>query len=106
MLFSEGCHLVDRVIDVFGKPLKVTGFLRHESPLKDGLADNGLAVFECASAIAAVSVAAFQPNRGKYRRLEIVGSNGVARVEPYSPQHDLVRQEALCQACEMLDKSH
>jgi predicted dehydrogenase len=102
----RGCHLVNRVIDMFGKPLKVTRFLRHESPLKNGLADNGLAVFKHERAIAEVSLTAFQPNGGKYRRLEIVGSNGVARVEPYSPQHDLVRQEALCQACEMLDKSH
>jgi predicted dehydrogenase len=85
VLFSEGCHLVDRVIDLFGKPLKITGFLRHESPLQDDLADNTLAVFEYPRAMAEISVASFQPNGGKYRRLEIVGSNGVALVEPYAP---------------------
>lgn len=85
VLFSEGCHLVDRVIALFGKPDKITGFLRHESPIDDGLADNTLGVFEYKRALAEVSVAAFQPNGGKYRRLEIVGSNGVALVEPYAP---------------------
>jgi predicted dehydrogenase len=85
VLFSEGCHLVDRVIAMFGKPDKITGFLRHESPMQDGLADNTLAVFEYKRAMAEMSVAAFQPNGGKYRRLEIVGSNGVALVQPYAP---------------------
>ena len=36
VLFSEGCHLVDRVIDMFGKPDKITGNLRHESSIPAG----------------------------------------------------------------------
>jgi len=154
VLFSEGCHLVDRAVALFGKPDKTTGFLRHESPLQDGLADNTLAVFEYPKAFVEISVASFQPNGGKYRRFEIVGSNGVALVQPYaplrllidikeaagpyrageqqvplterpgptyapdfqemariirhhekpsySPQHDLITQEALLQCCNML----
>jgi len=85
VLFSEGCHLVDRAVTLLGKPLKTTGFLRHESPLQDGLADNTLAVFEYPRTLVEISVASFQPNGGKYRRLEIVGSNGLALVQPYAP---------------------
>jgi predicted dehydrogenase len=85
VLFSEGCHLVDRAVALYGKPDKVTGFLRHESPIQDGLADNTLAVFEYHKTLVEISVASFQPNGGKYRRLEIVGANGVALVEPYAP---------------------
>lgn len=85
VLFSEGCHLVDRAVALFGKPRKVTGFLRHESPMDDGLADNTLAVLEYDRAIAEISVAAFQPNGGAYRRFEIIGANGVALVQPYAP---------------------
>lgn len=85
VMFSEGCHLVDRVVDLLGKPEKITGILRHESEIKDGLADNTLAIFEFRRAIAEVTVAAFQPNGGKYRRMEIIGSNGEALVEPYAP---------------------
>jgi predicted dehydrogenase len=33
VLFSEGCHLVDRAVALFGKPDKIPGFLRHESPI-------------------------------------------------------------------------
>ena len=85
VLFSEGCHLVDRAVALFGKPDKITGFLRHESPIQDGLADNTLAIFEYQKTLVEVSVASFQPNGGRYRRLEIVGSNGVALVQPYAP---------------------
>lgn len=85
VLFSEGCHLVDRAVALWGKPDRITGFLRHESPLQDGLADNTLAVFEYPRAMAEISVASFQPNGGKYRKLEIAGSNGVALVQPYAP---------------------
>jgi predicted dehydrogenase len=90
VLFSEGCHLVDRAIALFGKPAKITGFLRHESPIDDGLADNTLAIFEYPRAMVEISIASFQPNGGKYRRLEIVGSNGVALVQPYAPLHLMV----------------
>src|SRR5262249_18445147 len=76
------------------KPIKATGFLRHESPIPDGLADNTLAVFEYPRAIAEISVASFQPNGGKYRRFEIVGSNGVALVEPYAPLRLMVDRQA------------
>jgi predicted dehydrogenase len=68
-----------------GKPQKVTSFLRHESSIDDGLADNTLAIFEYPRAMVEISIASFQPNGGKYRRLEIVGSNGVALVQPYAP---------------------
>lgn len=94
VLFSEGCHLVDRAIALFGKPDKITGFLRHESPIEDGLADSTLAIFEYQHAMAEISVASFQPNGGKYRRLEIVGSNGVALVQPYAPLHLMIDLKA------------
>ncbi|HUQ92759.1 MAG TPA: Gfo/Idh/MocA family oxidoreductase [Bryobacteraceae bacterium] len=85
VMFSEGCHLVDRAVALFGKPNNITGFLRHESRLRDGLMDNTLVVLEYERAMAELSIASFQPNGGSYRKLEIVGSNGVALVQPYAP---------------------
>lgn len=85
MLFELGCHLIDRAVALFGKPRKVTGFLRHDSPLQDGLADNTLAILEYDHAMAEIYVAAFQPHGDHYRCLEILGSNGKAMVQPFSP---------------------
>jgi predicted dehydrogenase len=84
LMFSEGCHLIDRAVEVLGKPKRATGFLRHHSPLDDDLADNTLAVLEYDRAIAEISMAGFHAHGNRYRFLEITGTNGFARVQPYS----------------------
>ncbi|HUQ94655.1 MAG TPA: Gfo/Idh/MocA family oxidoreductase [Bryobacteraceae bacterium] len=85
MMFELGCHLIDRAVDLLGKPGKVTGFMRHESPVQDGLADNTLAILEYDRAVAEIHVAAFQPHGDQYRLLEILGTNGRVVVQPFSP---------------------
>src|SRR5262249_49294735 len=84
LMFSEGCHLIDRAVAVLGKPLKVTGILRRDSKVRDGLADNTLAVLEYDHAVAEISLAGFHAHGDRYRFLEILGTNGLARVQPYS----------------------
>jgi len=84
LMFSEGCHLVDRAVAVLGKPLKATGFLRHDSPIPDNLADNTLAILEYDRAVAEISLAGFHRNGNRHRFLEIVGTNGSARMQPYT----------------------
>jgi predicted dehydrogenase len=84
MMFSEGCHLVDRAVEVLGKPVKASGFLRHDSPIPDKLADNTLAILEYDRAIAEISLAGFHKNGNRHRFLEIFGTNGSARMQPYT----------------------
>lgn len=83
MMFSEGCHLIDRAVHVLGKPQAVTSFLRHDSAIADGLKDNSLVVLEYEKAIAEVSLAGFDPGGTRRRHLEIFGTNGSVRVQPY-----------------------
>lgn len=85
VMFAEGCHLIDRAVALFGKPKKVTGFMRHDSSIQDGLADNTLAVLEFDRALAQINVAAFQPHGDHYRFVEILGSNGKAMAQPFTP---------------------
>jgi predicted dehydrogenase len=85
IMFELGCHLIDRAVDLFGRPKKVTGILRHESTINDNLADSTLAVLEFESAMAEIYVAAFQPGGDQYRCLEILGTNGRATVQPFDP---------------------
>jgi predicted dehydrogenase len=85
MMFELGCHLIDRAVDLFGRPKKVTGILRHDSTINDNLADNTLAVLEFESAMAEIYIAAFQPSGDQYRCLEILGTNGRAIVQPFDP---------------------
>jgi predicted dehydrogenase len=85
MMFELGCHLIDRAVDLLGKPRHVTGILRHDSPIDDKLADNTLAVLEYHRGMAEIRISAFQPHGDHYREIEILGSNGKASVMPFSP---------------------
>lgn len=86
IMFELGCHMIDRMVDLLGKPKRTSGFMRHDSRLQDGLADNTLAVFEYDRALAEIYVAAHQPNGNSYRTFEILGTNGTATLRPFSPQ--------------------
>lgn len=90
IMFEDGCHLIDRAVALFGKPKKVTSFLRHDSPIEDGMIDNALAVLEYDRAFAEIHMAAFQPHGNDYRCLEILGSNGKATAQPFAPARLLV----------------
>lgn len=82
MMYELGCHMVDRVVAVLGKPKSVTAILRKDG--KDDLADNCLAIFQYDKALAEVYIAAHQPTGGAHRTFEIQGTNGTATVRPFS----------------------
>lgn len=85
IMFELGCHLIDRVTDLLGKPSKVTGHLWHHSREDDTLADNTIAILEYPKAVAEISVAAMHPHGNSYRTFEITGTNGSVTVKPFSP---------------------
>lgn len=85
MMFSEGCHLIDRATALLGKPSKVTGFVRHHGQLDDALGDNALAVLDYSAAIAEISMAGFDPDGNNHRYVEILGTNGSAKAQPFAP---------------------
>lgn len=83
-MFEQGCHLIDGLVRLLGKPAKVTPFLKHHGAA-DRLADNTVAVFEFPRALGIITSAPLQPNAGPHRFLEVLGSNGTARVQPLEP---------------------
>lgn len=89
MMFEMGGHMVDRIVDVLGKPNSAWGKMRHDGPFDDGLADNTMAVMEFDHAMAEVYVAALQPNGNSYRTFQILGTKGTATVQPFSPDGHL-----------------
>ncbi len=84
MMFSEGCHLIDRAVALLGKPHRITGYLRHEGLADDGLRDNNLAVLEYPGALAEITMAGFDHGGVKRRWLELYGTNGSARLQSYA----------------------
>lgn len=81
-MYELGCHLIDPLVRLLGRPTKVTPLLRHDSKEADQLADNCVAIFEFKRAIGIISSAAMQPAAGAHRTFEIQGTSGIAIVKP------------------------
>ena len=80
-MFELGCHLIDQVARLMGRPQKISTTLRTHGG-SDGLADNALAVFEYPKALAFVHVNLLRPGAGAHRYFEVVGTNGTAFMRP------------------------
>jgi len=81
-LFELGGHVVDRLVELLGRPREVRSWLRHHSSVKDNLNDNNLAVFEFDRSLALLSQTTNQAGAGDHRQFEIIGSDGTFIVWP------------------------
>ncbi len=81
-MFEQGCHIIDALVRLMGKPARISPFLRHDGKFDDTLADNTAAVFEWARAIAVITHSVLQPDAGQHRMFEVMGSNGTAVLRP------------------------
>ena len=83
-LFELGGHVIDRVVELLGRPVKVQSWLRHQTSIADQLADNNLTVLEYGKCLATVTQMARMSGSGDHRSLEIIGSDGTVMVWPES----------------------
>jgi len=83
-LFELGGHVIDRIVELLGRPAKVQSWLRHHSSIGDSLADNNLAVLEYETSLAVVAQTARMSGSGDHRSFEIIGSDGTVIVWPES----------------------
>ena len=79
-MFELGCHIIDLVVSVLGKPDKVTPHIRHHGD--DGLADNMLAVFDYEKATATVRSSALEVEGFTRRHLTVCGTRGTFHIQP------------------------
>lgn len=82
MMFELGCHIMDQVVGVLGKPMKVTPYSKHSSTLDDRLVDNMLAVLEYPSAMATVKTSAMEVEGFARRHLVVCGTEGTFHIQP------------------------
>ena len=83
MMFELGCHVVDLVVGLLGRPAGITAYPRAVGG--DGLRDNMLAVFEYPKATATVRSTALEVDGGARRQLVVCGTGGTLRTEPLEP---------------------
>ena len=83
MMFELGCHVVDLVVGLLGRPTNISAYPRAVGT--DGLKDNMLAVFEYPKATATVRSTALEVDGGTRRQLVVCGTGGTFRAEPLEP---------------------
>ncbi|MEZ5324923.1 MAG: Gfo/Idh/MocA family oxidoreductase [Verrucomicrobiales bacterium] len=85
-MFELGCHLIDSIVGMLGKPEKVTPFLRRSREADgDSLADNCLAVLEYPNATATVRTALMEVQGQERRQFTVCGDGGTVDIRPLEP---------------------
>jgi predicted dehydrogenase len=81
IMFELGCHVVDQVISILGKPTAIRAFPR-QTVGGDKLLDNMLAVFEYPRATATVKSSVIEVDGGERRHLTVCGTKGTFHIQP------------------------
>jgi predicted dehydrogenase len=81
-MFELGGHVIDRVVELLGRPKSVKAWLHHDTSVSDKLADNNLAVLEYDKSLAVITQAAKSFASGPQRSFEILGTDGNILVFP------------------------
>ena len=82
-MFELGCHVIDAVVTVLGRPQKVTP--HNRSMLGDGFPDNQLAVLEYPRATVTVRSALVEVEGGPRRQFVVCGTKGTFDIRPLEP---------------------
>jgi len=82
MMFELGCHIMDLVIGVLGKPNSVTAFHQHAAAIDDPLEDNMLAVLTYPKALATVKSSAMEVEGFARRQFTVCGTGGTFHIQP------------------------
>lgn len=89
-MFELGCHLIDAMVAVLGKPERVTPYARRTRPDQDNLADNMLAVFEYPKVTATIRSAVVEVDGFRRRQFVVCGDAGTVDIRPLEPPKLLV----------------
>jgi predicted dehydrogenase len=84
-MFELGCHLIDPLVRLLGRPREVKPTLRRDAAIADDLKDNNVVVLGFARALGVVSNSTQQPNASAHRGFEVLGANGTAVLRPIEP---------------------
>ena len=82
IMYILGCHLIDLIVYIMGKPQKIHTFLKHTRLEGIDVDDNNLAVMEYEKALARVFVSSVEVNGYGRRQFVISGSKGTINICP------------------------
>ena len=82
-----GCHLLDLVIALLGRPDRHTSHRRQTYPQRDGFFDHEVAVLEYPRAMATIRSMLAEVGGEKRRQLVVCGTTGTFEILPLEPAH-------------------
>jgi len=83
-MYIFGCHLLDLVVSMLGRPDRVTPYQRQTHP-DVSVYDNGLAVLEYARTTATIRTASLKVEGYQRRQLVVCGDEGTIEIRPLEP---------------------
>jgi predicted dehydrogenase len=84
-MFELGCHVIDAVVTVLGRPDKVTPHGRSVSAVADGWSDNDLAVLDYPRTTATVRSAMVEVGGSARRNFIVRATRGTLDIQPLEP---------------------
>ena len=82
VMFDLGCHMIDLIVGMLGKPQDVAEFLRHAGRYEDRVTDNALAVLEYPRALATVKSSVLEVEGFARRHVVLCGTEGTIQIQP------------------------
>lgn len=93
-IFELGCHLIDSLVKVLGKPRKVSVQGATSPEFHDGYPDTQTASIEFAGAAATVSASFMEYDGQRTRCFYVAGDKGHTEIRPPEPPHIFVALDA------------
>ena len=84
-MFELGCHVIDAVVTVLGRPDKVTPHKRSMSAPGDSWSDNDLAILDYPRATVTVRSAMVEVDGGSRRNFVVCATKGTLDIRPLEP---------------------
>ena len=93
-IFELGCHLIDSLVKILGKPRKVSVRAATSPEFHDGYPDTQTASLEFASAVATVSSSFLEYDGQRTRCFYVAGDKGHFEIRPPEPPHVFMALDA------------
>jgi predicted dehydrogenase len=84
-MFELGCHLIDAVVNLLGKPVTVAAHGRQSEGHENGFLDNQVAVLEYPKSIVTIRSSVVEVGGNTRRHFTVFGENGTLELRPLEP---------------------
>ena len=84
-MFELGCHLIDAVVALLGKPQQISAQARHAGNFPDDLLDHQLATLEYPDAVVTVRSSLVEVAGTSRRQFVVCGDGGTVDIRPLEP---------------------